>query len=127
MPPPFLEDAPMTVIHVERPLQTGSDVRLNHLLRFEGVTVSPWSNVVASCDASGKVAAVCLPYLSSNLDFVKNHTKMRLPLFQATLVPLGKEQVKGSAQQGDHLLASEQYGISFEDNLLVRHCQSISV
>nr|XP_037276138.1 uncharacterized protein LOC119169139 [Rhipicephalus microplus] len=91
---------------------------VHHYATVWGVTVSPWSNVVASCDASGKVAAVCLPYLSSNLDFVKNHTKMRLPLFQATLVPLGKEQVKGSAQQGDHLLASEQYGISFEDNLL---------
>uniref|UniRef100_A0A131YR46 General transcription factor 3C polypeptide 2 n=1 Tax=Rhipicephalus appendiculatus TaxID=34631 RepID=A0A131YR46_RHIAP len=91
---------------------------VHHYATVWGVTVSPWSNVVASCDASGKVAAVCLPYLSSNLDFAKHHTRMRLPLFRATLVPLGEEQVKGPTQQGGHSLASEQYGISFEDNPL---------
>uniref|UniRef100_L7LZW1 C2H2-type domain-containing protein n=1 Tax=Rhipicephalus pulchellus TaxID=72859 RepID=L7LZW1_RHIPC len=91
---------------------------VHHYATVWGVTVSPWSNVVASCDSSGKVAAVCLPYLSSNLDFVKHHTRMRLPLFRATLLPLGEEQVKGPTQQGGHSQANEQYGISFEDNPL---------
>lgn len=86
-----------------------------HYATVWGVTVSPWSNVVASCDASGKVAAICLPYLSANLDFLKNHTKTRLPLFRAVLVPLGEEQGKGPTQQGGHSLANKQYGISFED------------
>lgn len=91
---------------------------VSHSATVWGVTVSPWSNLAASCDASGKVAAILLPYLSSNLDFVKHHIKMRLPLFQALVVPLAEgeqQQLKGPAHQGGHSLARQLYGISFED------------
>lgn len=90
---------------------------VSHYATVWGVTVSPWSNVVASCDASGKVAAILLPYMSSNQDFVKHHPKVRLPLFRAQLVPqVGNEKHRGCpTQHCGHALAQQQYGISFED------------
>uniref|UniRef100_A0A1E1XKE1 Proteinral transcription factor iiic polypeptide 2 beta n=1 Tax=Amblyomma sculptum TaxID=1581419 RepID=A0A1E1XKE1_AMBSC len=89
------------------------------------VTVSPWSNVAASCDASGLVASIMLPSMSQNVELLKDYIKGRVPVYCALLVPLENKDEKESPPVGPmpgqcHSAAQERYGISFEDTPLHR-------
>lgn len=93
------------------------------------VAVSPWTNAVASCDASGEVGAIVLPCLSQSLDLVKHHNRSRLPVYRTAVValnedeadgqqPLGKKRplaTTGPPQHGGHSVASRDFGLCFED------------
>ncbi|KAH9384916.1 hypothetical protein HPB48_026946 [Haemaphysalis longicornis] len=99
------------------------------------VAVSPWTNAVASCDASGEVGAIVLPCLSQSLDLMKHHNHSRLPLYRTLLValneneedgqrqPAGKKRPlarPGPPQHGGHVVASRDFGLCFEDVPLLR-------
>lgn len=99
------------------------------------VAVSPWTNAVASCDASGEVGAIVLPCLSQSLDLMKHHNHSRLPLYRTLLVALNEDEEDGQRQpagkkrplarpgppqHGGHVVASRDFGLCFEDVPLPR-------
>lgn len=98
------------------------------------VAVSPWTNAVASCDASGEVGAIVLPCLSQSLDLMKHHNHSRLPVYRTVLVALNEDEEDkqrpsgkkrplaraGPPQHGGHSVASRDFGLCFEDVPLLR-------